>query len=89
MPMISLLRLVPYKHVGINLKLFPERHEISYPHQSNRIQRAIGNFLFGNLGNWMDNHLTEYGKRMEVARDTLATMKLNDLYKDKKLMTGY
>uniref|UniRef100_A0A7S4MD75 Fungal lipase-type domain-containing protein n=1 Tax=Odontella aurita TaxID=265563 RepID=A0A7S4MD75_9STRA len=92
MPFLS-LRLRGYKHVGINLKLYPDTHELIYPKVGKRYQaqawaRIWGNSLLTNPSmKYLVNHGTsEYNRRLDKAHDVLGGLYLNDLYSNRTVV---
>lgn len=93
-PFLS-LRGSLYKHVGVQLKLYPGSsgsYSLSYPKRYaifwNLLKRAWMNSLFANLSlNYLRNHGTaEYNKRLEVEKLHLENIFLNDLYAEKSFI---
>ena len=87
MPFRSLFG-VPYKHVGVELKLRQDKHIISYPRKGNKAWRKWRNSLFNNLSwDYLTNHgCQEYGRRLDLYKETLDNIYLNDIYADKKIV---
>lgn len=76
------LNLGFYKHVGIELKLFPAAHLLTYP-RGQSMQRHWRNSFFRNFnpGKAARNHgPDEYDKRLELTKPVLEKLFLNDLY---------
>lgn len=92
MPFLS-LRLRGYKHVGHNLKLKPTGCQLVYPKVGKRFTaqawaRVWGQSLFTNPSTkYLNNHGTsEYNRRLDVAKERLDNMFLNDLYADRSVV---
>ena len=87
MPFRSLFG-VAYKHVGVELKLRLDTHVISYPNQGNSAWRKWRNSLFNNLSfDYLTNHgCSEYGRRLDLYKEKLDSMYLNDIYADEKIV---
>lgn len=92
MPFLS-LRLRGYKHVGHNLKLYPEDCELIYPKVGKRFTgqawaRIWGNSLLTNPSTkYLINHGTsEYNRRLELVKGKLDELFLNDLYSNRTLV---
>lgn len=88
LPFIS-IKLLPYKHTGIELKLYRERHRLTYPKcgwrfLTNIFRRTWQNSLFSNPSlKYLTNHgCKEYNKRLDVDKEYLDTVFLNDYYAD-------
>eukprot|EP00560_Eucampia_antarctica_P002376 CAMPEP_0197835012 /NCGR_PEP_ID=MMETSP1437-20131217/24460_1 /TAXON_ID=49252 ORGANISM="Eucampia antarctica, Strain CCMP1452" /NCGR_SAMPLE_ID=MMETSP1437 /ASSEMBLY_ACC=CAM_ASM_001096 /LENGTH=446 /DNA_ID=CAMNT_0043440139 /DNA_START=61 /DNA_END=1401 /DNA_ORIENTATION=+ len=92
-PFLS-LRLRLYKHVGVELKLDTKGSSLIYPklptvkYLVNAWKRTWRNSLLSNLSlGYLTNHgCSEYNKRLDVKKDYLDSIFLNDLYADKKMI---
>lgn len=88
MPFLS-LRLRLYKHVGVSLKLYQNKHVLSYPKVGmlfalNKLRRVWTNSLFANPSLiYLKNHgCKEYNARLDQAMAHLDSIYLNDIYAD-------
>jgi len=92
LPFIS-IKLSPYKHTGVELKLNRDRHQLIYPKCgwrfiSNILKRTWQNSLFSNPSlKYLTNHgCKEYNKRLDIDKEYLDTVFLNDFYADNKFI---
>jgi hypothetical protein len=78
------LNLGLYKHVGVELKLYPKTHRLTYSQPGNVVLRYWRNSLFANISpNAARNHgPAEYDQRLELTKPLLEKLYLNDLYDD-------
>jgi len=82
------INLGSYKHVGVELKLYGDKYTLRYPKgsQGNALVRTWSTSVFNNLSTqYLVNHSPgEYDIRLEVTKEDLSSMYLNDLYQDAK-----
>lgn len=92
-PFISIgLNPIPYKHTGVNIKMFnkgllhPYHHHLSYPKVDslvNSMRNAIHSNIFNGLNVNMLNHLCdEYSKRLDGGKEDLEKLDFYRLYND-------
>jgi hypothetical protein len=75
------------KHVGINLRLTSNSFSLSHPNSNGLgIENAIRNSVFKPVWDVLKYHsLQTHEKRMDMNKEALQNMHLNDLYADEKL----
>lgn len=72
-----------YKHVGVELRLYPDKFILAYPN-GKTVQRVFRNSVLQNAGlKAVRNHSPEeYNSRLDIAHNSLKKTYLNDLYKE-------
>ena len=99
MPFTSFeLKPVPYKHTGLNIKMFnksllhPYHHHLSYPKEDSlfiSLRNTLHTNLFNGINVNMLNHLCdEYSKRLDGGKEELEKLDFYKLYSDTNL-TGW